>query len=246
MTARVWLLCGILFRRAQPMVSPSRKCALGGIKLCNSCEPASSLPTSQKPFLWPVLTETQPAGSFPGIRQQRTLVNSQPHLNCLEVWWDPVQSEAFFAPACFVPRNVVWQSNTPGYFLLFQSHLIPSSHQFLPLHFSFSYFPHGTVPGRQHLTFMSCSSSLHCSTEEMRGLLGTGGKVTAANGESHRYWWILCQPTAPKEKAFSELLLLSSGPAPPWVSWCRSAFMQVTQKLRRVFTQHKDGLHQRW
>lgn len=148
---------------------------------------------SQKPFLWPMLTEAGPAGSFPGTRQWRTLVNSQPHLNCLEVWWDPVQSEALFAPACFVPHNVVWQSNTPGYF---QSHLIPSSHQFQPLHFSFSCFHRGTVPSRQHLAFMPHSSSLSSSTEEIQGLLGTGGKVTADNGENNRYWWILSHPTA--------------------------------------------------
>lgn len=43
MAAAVLHHCGILLRRAQPTVSPSRKCCLGGTKLCYSCEPAYSL-----------------------------------------------------------------------------------------------------------------------------------------------------------------------------------------------------------
>lgn len=122
---------------------------------------------SHKSFLWPIFTEAQPDGSPPGTRLRRTLVNSQPHLNCLVVFDGILFSQklSLLPPAL---SHATWCGKQ-------QARIFPacpaSPHSLFPPISAITLFLFLLSPWRGSKQAASCSSSLRSSiTEEMQGL----------------------------------------------------------------------------
>lgn len=204
---------------------------------------------SHKSFLWPIFTETQPDGSPPGTRLRRTLVNSQPHLNCLEVFDGILFSQKLYLlpPAL---SHATWCGEATSQDISCLSCLTSFP---LPTNFSHYTFPFPAFPMAQ---FQAGSIPLLISELQRHwGDAGPGGK-----------WGMGRElPAANKEKRLISMSLLSSscllreGPlvASPSHQWSSSSLVVLipfsfcannikTEESNLLLSQGKGGLSLGW